>query len=62
MDFVERLFGISPDGGSGAFEGLILVLAMAAPLLLVRRHSPARQRGGLAAKLHARSTSPKPPR
>jgi hypothetical protein len=29
MDFIERLFGISPDGGSGATE-LILFLAGAA--------------------------------
>jgi hypothetical protein len=25
MDFVEKLFGVSPDGGSGAF-GLVLFL------------------------------------
>ena len=26
MDFVERLFGISPDGGSGLFELLLLLI------------------------------------
>jgi hypothetical protein len=28
MDFIERLFGIAPDGGSGALE----VLLFAAPI------------------------------
>jgi hypothetical protein len=45
MDFIERIFGISPDGGSGALEmslfaAPILVLAY----LVLRRR--ARQRGG----------------
>jgi hypothetical protein len=31
MDFIERIFGISPDAGSGAFE-LILV---AVPILIL---------------------------
>lgn len=26
MDFIERLFGISPDGGSGAFEFLLFLI------------------------------------
>jgi hypothetical protein len=26
MDFIEQLFGFSPDGGSGSFE-LLLILA-----------------------------------
>lgn len=25
MDFIERLFGIAPDGGSGALEFLLFV-------------------------------------
>ena len=28
MDFVERLFGWSPDDGSGMFEALILCVAI----------------------------------
>jgi len=27
LDFIERLFGVSPDGGSGALEALYFVLA-----------------------------------
>jgi len=27
MDFVERWFGISPDGGNGTFEMLLLLAA-----------------------------------
>jgi hypothetical protein len=29
MDFIERLFGISPDGGSGSLEALYLVAILA---------------------------------
>lgn len=36
MDFIERLFGLSPDGGSGMFEALILCLLIAALALLAR--------------------------
>jgi hypothetical protein len=25
MDFIERLFGISPDGGNGSLEALLLL-------------------------------------
>lgn len=28
MDYIERLVGISPDGGSGAFELLLFMLAV----------------------------------
>ncbi len=34
MDFVERLFGFSPDGGSGAFELLLLIVPIAGTLAL----------------------------
>jgi hypothetical protein len=30
MDFIERILGISPDGGSGSLESLYLALAVAA--------------------------------
>lgn len=26
MDFIERLFGIAPDGGSGSLEFLLIVI------------------------------------
>lgn len=29
MHFIERLFGLAPDGGSGALELLLLVLPVA---------------------------------
>jgi hypothetical protein len=32
MDFIERLFNVSPDGGSGLTELLILALPVAACL------------------------------
>jgi hypothetical protein len=31
MDFIERIFGISPDGGSGAFEFMLF----AVPILIL---------------------------
>lgn len=34
MDFVERIFGISPDGGSGSFELLLLLIPIAGVLLI----------------------------
>ena len=41
MDFIERLFGISPDGGSGATEVLlilaILLISLGVALIFVRR-------------------------
>jgi len=33
MDFIERLFGVSPDGGNGATEVLWLVGFVAAALM-----------------------------
>lgn len=29
MDFIERIFGVSPDGGSGATEAMIIVAVIA---------------------------------
>jgi hypothetical protein len=37
MDFIERLVGIAPDGGSGATEALILLCVAFVGMLLVRR-------------------------
>jgi hypothetical protein len=36
MDFIERLFGIAPDGGSGLTELLLFAVLVAAGALLVR--------------------------
>ncbi len=37
MDFIERWFGVSPDGGNGTFEALCIVAGVAACLLLATR-------------------------
>jgi MYXO-CTERM domain-containing protein len=38
MDFIERIFGIAPDGGSGSLEFLLFALPIAGVVyLLVRR-------------------------
>jgi hypothetical protein len=34
MDFIERIFGISPDGGSGSFELMLIVVPILCVLLL----------------------------
>lgn len=34
MDFIERIFGISPDGGSGSFELLLFLIPVAGLVLL----------------------------
>ena len=34
MDFIERLFGFSPDGGDGSFELLLFAIPLAAIALL----------------------------
>jgi hypothetical protein len=37
MDFIERLFGISPDGGDGSLEALYLVAVIAVIAAVVFR-------------------------
>ncbi len=37
MDFIETIFGISPDGGSGAFEFLLFAIPIAGIALLIAR-------------------------
>ncbi len=31
MDFIERIFGIAPDGGDGSFEALLFLI----PIVLI---------------------------
>ncbi|HEX8012152.1 MAG TPA: hypothetical protein VF814_14660 [Casimicrobiaceae bacterium] len=33
MDFIEKILGLSPDGGSGMFELLLFVLPIAGVLI-----------------------------
>jgi hypothetical protein len=35
MDFIEKLFGVSPDGGSGTLEFLLLVVPLMAAVAIV---------------------------
>jgi len=52
MNFIETLFGLSPDGRSGALEGaaiLVILAFVAAPLwrkvvTLLRRHASLKSR------------------
>jgi hypothetical protein len=48
MDLIERLFGVSPDGGSGATELAMLLGVMLLVAVLSWRRSAARRPGGFA--------------
>ena len=37
MDFIERLWHLSPDGGTGTFELLLLLIPLAIAALVRRR-------------------------
>jgi len=47
MDFIERIFGISPDGGSGSFEFLLFAVPVAGIAIVwaLRRRRRAGARG-----------------
>lgn len=34
MDFIERIFGISPDGGSGLFEVLLFLIPIVGIIII----------------------------
>ena len=38
MDFIEQFFGVSPDGGSGATEDLVVAVVIAIVCGFVARH------------------------
>jgi hypothetical protein len=44
MDFIERIFGIAPDGGSGSLELLLFAIPLAGIAYLLWRARQARQR------------------
>jgi hypothetical protein len=37
VDFIERIFGIAPDGGSGSLEFLLFIIPLAGIAYLARR-------------------------
>jgi hypothetical protein len=39
MDFIEKIFGFSPDGGSGAFEMLLFLIPIVGIYILYRIRS-----------------------
>lgn len=42
MDFIERIFGFSPDGGSGLFELLLFMLPVLGLVAVWRARSRAK--------------------
>jgi hypothetical protein len=53
MDFIERLFGISPDGGDGSLEVLYLIATVAVIAAIVFRR---RLRGWLLSARTSKET------
>ncbi|MBZ4420198.1 hypothetical protein [Myxococcus sp. RHSTA-1-4] len=45
MDFIERIFGVAPDGGNGMLEFLLFAIPVAGSLLLItlRRNQTGRR-------------------
>ncbi|MER8401973.1 hypothetical protein [Mesorhizobium sp. M1348] len=37
MDFIERIFGVAPDGGDGTTEMLYIVVALAVAAMVAAR-------------------------
>ena len=44
MDFIERLFGFSPDGGDGSFEVLLFAIPIAGIIAIALYQWARRQR------------------
>ncbi len=44
MDFIERAFGLAPDGGNGWFEFLLFVVPLAGVALLWQRRRERQRR------------------
>jgi hypothetical protein len=44
MDFIEQIFGIAPDGGTGSLEFALLLLPIAILYLVYRRVFGAKRR------------------
>jgi hypothetical protein len=44
MDFIEKIFGFSPDGGSGAFEVLLFLIPVVGLYVLYKRRSNTRRK------------------
>lgn len=44
MDFLERIFGIAPDGGSGVLELLLFAIPIAGIALIVAKRRRVRAR------------------
>jgi len=43
MDFIEKIFGISPDGGSGSFELLLFMIPIVGIVILCRMRTKSRK-------------------
>jgi hypothetical protein len=43
MDFIERVFGFSPDGGDGSFEFMLFAIPIAGIVYLVLRRRARRR-------------------
>jgi hypothetical protein len=46
MDFIEQIFGVSPDGGSGSVELLLFAVPVVGIYLIYRLRARKRKRRG----------------
>ena len=44
MDFIERIFGLAPDGGSGSLEFLLFLIPLAVFAWLIKYRLASRRR------------------
>jgi hypothetical protein len=44
MDFIERIFGVAPDGGSGSLEFLLFAIPIAGIAYLIARRRQRRKK------------------
>jgi hypothetical protein len=43
MDFIERIFGLAPDGGSGSLEFLLFLIPLVGLTLLIKYRRASRK-------------------
>jgi hypothetical protein len=44
MDFIERIFGLAPDGGSGSLEFLLFLIPLAGITVFLKYRHASRKR------------------
>lgn len=56
MDFIETIFGISPDGGNGMFEAVLIAAVAGVIMLALQRWRTVRRRKASVAAVRPLAT------